>query len=176
MNKMTRILISFLSLSIIFTGISCKANKRYFMILSINDVYRINGLYDGTVGGLARIRTLRAELEQQHPDLLFLHAGDFLFPSLLSQQFKGEQMIDIMNLLDGKEDSNDDLLFAAFGNHEFDKSRMKDVPMLQNRIESSEFSWVSSNFEFKKDGEQNPLIDSENIIKSAILLCNGVRV
>ena len=39
------------------------AAERSITILTMNDVYRIEGLDDGKVGGLARLRTLRAELE-----------------------------------------------------------------------------------------------------------------
>src|SRR5688572_9892594 len=52
------------------------------VLLAINDVYRIEGVDGGEAGGLARLRSLRAELEREHPDLLVLHAGDLLFPSL----------------------------------------------------------------------------------------------
>ena len=45
-------------------------------ILVINDVYRLDNL--------PYVRHLRASLEQSEGEVLMLHAGDFLFPSLLS--------------------------------------------------------------------------------------------
>ena len=47
-----------------------------FTILSLNDVYRIEGLVDSDMGSLARVRTIRKQLESQG-DVLVLHAGDF---------------------------------------------------------------------------------------------------
>src|SRR5262245_24700514 len=67
-----------------------------FAILAINDVYRIGGLDNGTRGGLARVRAARAALEERHNGaVLMLHAGDIIFPSLLSRLYEGEQMIDV---------------------------------------------------------------------------------
>ncbi len=38
---------------------------RTAILLAINDVYRIEGLEDGAVGGLPRVRALRKELEMK---------------------------------------------------------------------------------------------------------------
>ena len=96
--------------------------SRAFKILHLNDIYRIEGLADGR-GGLARVRTLRTELEQDCPgDVMITHAGDALFPSLLSRVFNGEQMIDALNSLDGNPDAFDARMFFTPGNHEFDKA------------------------------------------------------
>ena len=69
-----------MSTLIFSTLFSCKSNKKEIVILAMNDVYRINGLYDGEIGGLARVRSLRSKLEKRYPELLVLHAGDFLYP------------------------------------------------------------------------------------------------
>ena len=58
-------------------------------VLHINDVYRIDGVDSGDAGGMARLTTLREQLEREHPNLLLMHAGDFLFPSVLSRNFAG---------------------------------------------------------------------------------------
>ena len=39
--------------------------ERRAVLLHINDVYRIEGVEDGQVGGLARLRTLRKEMESR---------------------------------------------------------------------------------------------------------------
>lgn len=122
-------------------------------ILAINDVYRLTGPDRGAGGGgLARVRALREKLEVANPDLLLLHAGDFLSPSLLGKTYKGEQMVDLLNLLDGnpKAGSFDPRMFVVFGNHEFDDTNCKRTGPLAARIRESEFTYIASNFDFKK--------------------------
>ena len=101
----------------------------------INDVYRIEGVDGGKAGGLARVRALRGELEREHPDLLLLHAGDLLFPSFASRMYKGEQMIAVLNALDGDPRAFDPRMFVTFGNHEFDKRKLEDAGVLAERVE-----------------------------------------
>ena len=149
---------------------------RNFTILAINDVYRIDGVDQGTSGGLARVRSLRSELEREDPDLLLLHAGDFLFPSLLSRQYKGEHMIDILNLLDGNPKAADPRMFVTFGNHEFDKDKMNDATFLNSRVKESQFSWLGSNIVFKTGQDGRPLIKGENFQRSALIKFGGVQV
>ena len=85
-------------------------------IIAINDVYRIEGVDGGKRGGLPKVAALRHD---RNVDLL-LHAGDFLYPALLSRVYKGEQMVDVMNSLDGAPGVFDPFMFVVFGNHEFD--------------------------------------------------------
>src|SRR5215203_5641063 len=51
-----------------------------FKILQINDVYKIEGLEGGQVGGLARVRTLRKLLESDGTRVLVMHGGDEQVP------------------------------------------------------------------------------------------------
>jgi 5'-nucleotidase len=75
--------------------------EREVVVLAINDVYRIEGVEGSQRGGMSLVRALRRQLEMQNPDLLLLHAGDFLFPSLLSEWTNGAHMVEMMNALDG---------------------------------------------------------------------------
>ncbi|MEE8525911.1 MAG: 5'-nucleotidase C-terminal domain-containing protein [Thermoanaerobaculia bacterium] len=149
---------------------------RSFTVLAVNDVYRIEGVDDGTAGGLARLRSLRAELEGQEGDLLLLHAGDFLFPSLLSRSFDGAQMIDILNHLDGDGDGFDERMFVTFGNHEFDQDDLDEAENLDRRIEDSQFTWLDSDLDFVTGEDGDSVIASDNLAKSALLEIRGVRV
>ena len=97
--------------------------ERRVTFIAVNDIYRLDGIAEGKSGGLGRVRTLRTWIERDAPDALLLHAGDFLSPSLIGKVFKGEQMIDAMNNLDGDPKAFDARMFVAFGNHEFDDSR-----------------------------------------------------
>lgn len=45
---------------------------RQVSVLAINDVYRIDGVDEGASGGIARVRSLRRELEREDPNLLLL--------------------------------------------------------------------------------------------------------
>ncbi len=149
-------------------------------ILAINDVYRIEGLGAVTAGagergGLARVRALRRELAAAGRPVLLLHAGDLLFPSLLSRRYGGEQMIDVLNLLDGDSGGFDDAMFVTFGNHEFDRGGAAGAALLDRRIEESQFRWVVSNVWFDDDGRA-PLVAAPNLAATATIALGGVKV
>ncbi|MGB3941660.1 MAG: 5'-nucleotidase C-terminal domain-containing protein [Candidatus Manganitrophaceae bacterium] len=111
-----------------------------FTILQMNDVYELFPVpteVDGTTaprGGIATAGTLLQEKRKQGPTLV-LHAGDLLFPSLLSNrlQHRGAQMIAAFNQLQ--------IDLATFGNHEFDGG----CQILADRLRESRFPWVSAN-------------------------------
>lgn len=122
------------------------ATAARFTILQINDVYKIEGLEGGRIGGLARVRTLRKRLESEGRPVLLLHAGDILFPSVMSKYLRAQPMIRILNLLDGDPAGFDANLLVTFGNHEFDD---RDPGLLLGRIAQSDFGWVSSNTRYR---------------------------
>jgi 5'-nucleotidase len=99
--------------------------------LSINDVYVADTLADGN-GSLARLATLKQRIGAEGP-VLFVLAGDFLGPSLLSRYYNGIQMVQSLNAAG--------LDYATFGNHEFDLAR----DTLLARIAESKFKWISTN-------------------------------
>lgn len=158
------------------TATAQTGNKAVF--LTINDVYRLKGINNGRDGGLPRVRALRAELEKQHPDLLFLHAGDLLSPSFLGRTYKGEQMIDVLNVMDGDpvRGQFDPRMFVAFGNHEFDDTHCTKKGPLAALVAASEFTWLASNLDFTKCGPLADVAGSSNIMPSRIMESGGVRV
>jgi 5'-nucleotidase / UDP-sugar diphosphatase len=99
--------------------------------LSINDVYVADTLGDGN-GGLARVATVRNRLADQGK-VLFVLAGDFLSPSVLSKYYGGRQMVEALNAAR--------LDYATFGNHEFELPR----DTLIARIDGASFKWLSAN-------------------------------
>ena len=149
--------------------------ERRAVLLHVNDVYRIEGLEDGQVGGLARLRTLRRELEEKFPDLLLVHGGDLLFPSFASRMFNGEQMISVLNVLDGNA-AFDDRMLAVLGNHEFEKTKLKDAGILDRRIEESQFRWLGGNVVFKKGEDGRPLVEAPNLARTDVLVSGGIRI
>lgn len=113
-----------------------------FKILQLNDVYKIEGLEAGQTGGLARVRALRQHLASDGTPVLVLHAGDALYPSVMSKYLEARPMVDVLNLLDGDPNARDPHLVITFGNHEFDKS---DASVLLARLGESSFQWLATN-------------------------------
>jgi 2',3'-cyclic-nucleotide 2'-phosphodiesterase (5'-nucleotidase family) len=146
-----------------------------FTILQMNDVYKIEGLEAGRVGGLARVRTLRRRVEAEGKPVLLLHAGDFLFPSVMSKYLLGEPMIDGLNRLDGNAD-HDPNFFVTFGNHEFDTS---DAGLVLGRVAQSDFTWLASALRYRSGGEGTPqslATRLTNVAPSRLVELGGIRV
>ncbi|PCI60853.1 MAG: hypothetical protein COB37_09060 [Kordiimonadales bacterium] len=150
------------------------------IILSMNDIYRINGIKRGSEGGLARVALLREQLEKEG-DVLVIHAGDVLSPSLLGGRYQGEQMVDMLNFLDGTDDAAhpDTRLFTVFGNHEFDNSRCSRPDALVARVKQSQFTWLSGNMDFSRCPDSTPgfkdIADAENVIPHASVTVGGIK-
>jgi 2',3'-cyclic-nucleotide 2'-phosphodiesterase (5'-nucleotidase family) len=118
-----------------------------FKILQINDVYKIEGLEGGQLGGLARVRTLRKQLESDGTRVFVMHGGDALFPSVMSKYLEAKPIVDVMNMLDGDAQKFDPWMMAGLGNHELDQ---KDDRILLARLKESQFTWVVTNTEYCK--------------------------
>lgn len=120
------------------------------VFVQINDVYEIAPLSGGREGGMARVATLKKQYQQKNPNTFLVMAGDFLSPSVYNslqydgKRIRGRQMVEAMNSA-GTD-------FAIFGNHEFDISEME----LQDRINESDFQWISSNAFHKQGNNTNP--------------------
>ena len=153
-------------------------SSRKAVILSINDVYRIEGVENSTAGGMARVRALRAELQRTTPDMLFLHAGDFLGPSFMGRTYSGAQMIDLMNIMDGnpRPGAFDPRMFVAFGNHEFDGTNCGKEGPLAGLVSASEFTWLASNIDFNRCDRLRPLVGNNNIAVNRIVESGGLRI
>jgi 2',3'-cyclic-nucleotide 2'-phosphodiesterase (5'-nucleotidase family) len=121
---------------------SVPPREGHFRILQINDVYKIEGLQGGELGGLARVRQLRRELEADGSAVLILHGGDFLYPSVMSRYLEARPIVDVMNRLDGDAEAFDPAMLVTFGNHEFDN---EDPAILLSRLRDSQFAWVATN-------------------------------
>lgn len=144
-------------------------------LLTVNDTYQIEGLPDQT-GGIARLRTLRKQIEKESGPVVVLHAGDMLSPSLPSRTFGGDQMIDSLNRLDGDPLAMDERLIVVFGNHEFDASKEADGPKLDTRIEASQFTWLDSSIVWGKNGEGKQVVEAPNMVGSRVLDCQGIKL
>jgi 5'-nucleotidase len=112
-------------------------------------------------GGLAHAATVINEKRNERPTLL-LHAGDLLFPSLLSNRLKhqGAQMITALNRLQ--------VDLATFGNHEFDQG----CRVLAARLIESRFPWVSANVDLPQEAN----LPADKVRPYRILKIAGLRV
>ncbi|MCF6350996.1 MAG: bifunctional metallophosphatase/5'-nucleotidase [Flavobacteriaceae bacterium] len=131
--------------------------------LQLNDVYEIAALEGGKVGGMARVETLHKELLAENSNTFLVMAGDFLNPSLIGtlkykgKRIRGKQMIETMNAM------HFDLV--CFGNHEFDLK----YDDLQERLNESNFKWISTNVLHKIDSVTlKPFYIEKNNVKTNI--------
>jgi 2',3'-cyclic-nucleotide 2'-phosphodiesterase (5'-nucleotidase family) len=151
---------------------------RHLTFLTINDVYRVEGVAEGKSGGLSRVRTLRKWIERDAPNAILLHAGDFLSPSLVSRETRGASMIDAMNSLDGDAKAFDDRMFVTFGNHEFDISTCGNPnPSLNARVEESQFTWLAANLDFPNCAGMKGMFERKNVRKNGVVVeVDGVKL
>lgn len=117
--------------------------------VQVNDVYEIAPLSGGREGGVARLASIKKKYQQRNPLTLMVIAGDFVGPSVYQslqyegKPIRGRQMVAALNA------AGMDL--ACFGNHEFDIKESE----LQERINESDFKWISSNcFHKTKSGTE----------------------
>lgn len=140
--------------------------SKVFVVLHVNDVARISGLIDGR-GGLARVRTLRTQLEAEcGGPVLVTNGGDLLYPSMLSREFEGAQMVDVLNRLDGDPAAVDPHLFVVFGNADFTRSKLKDATHMDGLLDSSEFTWLDTNVRWTPaSGIEADSLSSQSLIR-----------
>lgn len=136
-----------------------------FAIIQINDVYRIDAVENGRIGGLGRVASLVKQARQENPHVAIFHAGDFLSPSLESEYFGGSQMVEAMNYLHSLAE-----MYVVPGNHEFDK---RSSLVVKARRESR-FTWLSSNIDFTAKGASTVL--NEPIDENKVVTMGGVKV
>ena len=152
-----------LAFSVALTVVSASQQRAVCIVtvtlLQLNDVYQFTPVDHGARGGLARVITLKKQVEQQNPHTLFLFAGDTIAPSVESITYKGAQMIESWNTAK--------LDYATFGNHEFDFG----PAVLNERMKESKFRWLAANVIDKKTGK--PFGNAEAF---AIREFDGVKV
>jgi len=108
--------------------------------IHLNDTYRVDAVEEGRRGGFGRVATIVRQLQSEGRDVHILHGGDFLYPSLESQLWHGEQMVEAMNFLDALAP-----MYVVPGNHEFDP---RSPEPLIDRVRESKFDWLGDNIRF----------------------------
>jgi 5'-nucleotidase len=128
-------------------------------LIHINDTYRIDAVEDGTRGGLGRVAALVRQLKTEGREVRMLHGGDFLYPSLESQIWSGEQMIEAMNYLHDLAP-----MLVVPGNHEFDPGT---ADSLISALHSSRFEWLADNVTLDTgDAAADALMKSAHIFET----------
>ena len=115
----------------------------------LNDTYRLGAVEDGNAGGFGRVVSVVRNLQADGKDVHILHGGDFLNPSLESQLWNGEQMVDAFNFMDALAP-----MHVVAGNHEFD---WRTPEHLVNAVTASTFDWLGDNYQFMTG---NPDVDA----------------
>ncbi|MGQ4807057.1 Mannosylglucosyl-3-phosphoglycerate phosphatase [Candidatus Entotheonellaceae bacterium PAL068K] len=130
----------------------------HLTILHLNDVYEIQPVSGGKLGGMARVATLKKQLLEKNPNTYTTFSGDLYGPSGLSnvaivdgQPLGGKQSVAVMNKIG--------IDHFIFGDHEFDQFSADQVLA---RLQESQFPMISSNI-FDADGKP-----FANVAKNAI--------
>ena len=134
-------------LSVLFSLIACGQREQVadtpppaesvLTFVHLNDTYRIDAVEEGRAGGFARVATIVKRLLAEGRDVRITHGGDFLYPSLESQLWDGEQMVEAFNYLDGLTP-----MYVVPGNHEFDP---RDPEPVVDAVRGSAFEWLGDN-------------------------------
>ena len=136
------------------SAIPVKLESTGLSFVHLNDTYRIGAVEDGKAGGFGRVVTIVRKLQAEGRDVRILHGGDFLYPSLESSLWQGEQIVEAFNFMDSIAP-----LYAVAGNHEFDP---RTPESLIAAVETSEFDWLGDNYEFVTGND-----DVDKALKSA---------
>lgn len=152
---MKKSLSAFVALVLVFTTNIALAKK--LTILHYNDVYQIEPIKRGKIGGAARVATLVKQNAGENPLVLF--GGDALGSSALSLEFQGQQMVDAFNAIG--------LDYAVCGNHEFDFG----VEVAIQRVKESKFKWLCANM--YAPGTKTPIAGMQ---PTALFDWHGVKV
>ena len=99
MKRLTILLVSLLIVAC--TTTATRQQEGGITFIHLNDIYRVGTVEDGKRGGLSRVVTLVRALQAEGRDVRILHGGDFLYPSLESQLWDGEQMVEAFNFKAG---------------------------------------------------------------------------
>lgn len=106
-------------------------------LLGVGDVYSFSG--DGKQGGFAKLNAVAKAERAANPNMLYLFDGDMLSPSLLSGFDKGQNTIDLTNMVPFD--------LAVPGNHEFDFGPANFI----EKLKASKYPWAAINIT-NKDG------------------------
>ncbi|MCW1918356.1 5'-nucleotidase C-terminal domain-containing protein [Rhodobacter sp. KR11] len=104
-------------------------------LLGVGDVYAFDG--DGKQGGFARLNAVARAERAANPNTLYLFDGDMLSPSLISGFDKGQNTVDLTNIVPFD--------LAVPGNHEFDFGPAN----FAEKMKASKYPWAAINLQME---------------------------
>ncbi|MGB8813361.1 MAG: 5'-nucleotidase C-terminal domain-containing protein [Paracoccaceae bacterium] len=113
------------------SGLAALAEPVKLTILGIGDIYNFAG--DGAQGGFARLNAVALAERAANPNTIYAFDGDMLSPSILSGFDKGQNTIDLTNLVPFD--------IAVPGNHEFDFGPEN----FAEKMAASKYPWAAIN-------------------------------
>lgn len=116
---------------------AAQAESVKITLLGVGDVYKFEG--GKTRGGVARLNAVARAERAANPNTLYFFDGDMLSPSLLSGFDKGENMVNLTNIVPFD--------LAVPGNHEFDFGPEN----FAEKLKASKYPWAAVNIT-KADG------------------------
>ena len=152
---MKRTLRALLATAVVALALPAWAETFNVSIVQTNDIDRMEE--SGGQGGFAKLAAVLKAERARTDNVLFLHSGDTLSPSLLSGIDKGAHIIDLLNHLD--------VTMMVPGNHEFDFG----PDNFRARIAEAKFPIISSNIR-EADGTA-----PKNTIDEKIIEIKGVK-
>jgi len=117
-------------------------------LLLVNDLYKMSG--DKVRGGFARLAAVARAERAKGGNLLYVHAGDAISPSLMSGFDQGAHVIELLNVVPPD-------VFVP-GNHEFDFG----PEVFLKRVGESKFPWFAANIA-SADGKPLPQLKGPEI-------------
>lgn len=117
-------------------------------LLLVNDIYKLSG--DKERGGFARLASVARAEREKGGNLLYVHAGDTISPSLMSGFDQGAHVIELLNVVPPD-------VFVP-GNHEYDFG----AEVFKKRLSESKFGWFADNLT-QADGSPVPGVKGHEI-------------
>jgi 5'-nucleotidase / UDP-sugar diphosphatase len=125
---MRKFLLNFVASLLLVTSLALPQATTNLVVVHTNDMHGQVLPRDGS-GGMAELATV---IRRERPDLI-LDGGDMFTGTMISDEFFGKPIIEILNKLG--------YAAIALGNHEFDYG----VPELRNRLKEARFPVLSAN-------------------------------
>lgn len=117
-------------------------------LLLVNDIYKMSG--DDDRGGFARLAAVARAEREKGGNVLYVHAGDTISPSLMAGFDQGAHVIDLLNVVPPD-------IFVP-GNHEYDFG----PEVFGKRLAESTFPWYAANL-LGPDGQPHPGVKGTEI-------------